>query len=404
MRIWLVNPFDDIPGEGRPQRYWSLARVLSERGHEVVWWSSDWSHRRKAKRRVNESALQDAGGFQLRLIETPPYVRNVGLARLRNHRAYAQRLNVEGGKMLESTPPDLVLFSWPPMGTAEVALEWRVQCGCKVVMDVMDVWPDNFLMLAPAFPGASAIMRLVLWPWFRQANKATQSVDALSAQSDTFQAWAVNKGSHQPSHVCYLGAWPLPSNCGVFSEPVGGVVRLLYLGAMGRVYDLKTVISAVALLLNEGAPVSLELAGQGEQEADLQRLVEELGLSKQIRFHGYLEGEALQDLLRSVDVGVIPMRPESQVAVPYKAGEYLTAGLAIVNSLPGEMAQLLSDFDCGTEYICGDVESMAGAIRLYLESPEQLKRARDNAGRLFKERFDRSNTYVNWAQWLGAVA
>ncbi|WP_309396721.1 glycosyltransferase family 4 protein [Cerasicoccus maritimus] len=404
MRIWLLNPFDDIPGEGRPQRYWSLARVLSERGHEVVWWSSDWSHRRKARRRVDESALQDAGAFQLRLIEAPPYARNVGLARLRNHRAYAQHLNVEGGNMLESTPPDLVLCSWPPMGTAKVASEWRVRCGCKVVMDIMDAWPDNFLMLAPAFPGASAMMRLVLRPWFRQAHKAVQSVDALSAQSDTFQVWAVNKGSHQPSHVCYLGAWPLPPEGGVLSEPVGGVVRLLYLGAMGRVYDLETVIRAVALLLKEGAAVSLDLAGQGEQEANLHRLVEELDLSEQIRFHGYLEGEALQDLLGSVDIGVIPMRPESQVAVPYKAGEYLAAGLAIVNSLPGEMAQLMSDFDCGTEYVCGDIESMAGAIRLYLENSELLKRARINAGRLFKERFDRSNTYVSWAEWLEAVA
>ena len=37
LSIWIVNPFDDIPGEGLPPlRYWSLARVLAARGHDLV--------------------------------------------------------------------------------------------------------------------------------------------------------------------------------------------------------------------------------------------------------------------------------------------------------------------------------------------------------------------------------
>lgn len=49
LSVWIVNPFDDIPGEGLPPlRYWSLARVLAARGHDVTWWTAAWSHRRKA--------------------------------------------------------------------------------------------------------------------------------------------------------------------------------------------------------------------------------------------------------------------------------------------------------------------------------------------------------------------
>jgi hypothetical protein len=50
MRIWIINPFDDLPCEGKAQRFWSLSETLADQGHEVIWWSSDWSHRRKAKR------------------------------------------------------------------------------------------------------------------------------------------------------------------------------------------------------------------------------------------------------------------------------------------------------------------------------------------------------------------
>jgi protein subunit release factor B len=51
LTVWLVNPFDDVPGEGAPPlRTWTLARVLAARGHDVTWWTATWSHRRKAIR------------------------------------------------------------------------------------------------------------------------------------------------------------------------------------------------------------------------------------------------------------------------------------------------------------------------------------------------------------------
>ena len=56
MRVWIFNPFDDVPGEGKPQRYWTLAEELAAAGNQVVWWSSDWSHRRKAWRRLAREA------------------------------------------------------------------------------------------------------------------------------------------------------------------------------------------------------------------------------------------------------------------------------------------------------------------------------------------------------------
>src|SRR5690606_25873676 len=81
--IWIFNPFDDVPGEGKPQRYWRVAEELARRGHEVVWWSSDFSHRRKDRRKAPDGAEIP---FAIRLVATPPYQRNISLARIRNHR------------------------------------------------------------------------------------------------------------------------------------------------------------------------------------------------------------------------------------------------------------------------------------------------------------------------------
>ena len=70
--IWLVNPFDDIPGEGNPPlRYWSLARVLAARGHDVTWWTATWSHRRKASR-TPHLGIREEEGFGMRMVDVRP--------------------------------------------------------------------------------------------------------------------------------------------------------------------------------------------------------------------------------------------------------------------------------------------------------------------------------------------
>ena len=117
LTIWIVNPFDDIPGEGLPPlRYWSLARILASRGHDVTWWSSTWSHRRKAIRRVPLGIREDEG-FAMRLVAVRPYQKNASLARFASHRDFSrtfERLANESIASGQLSRPDLILASLSP--------------------------------------------------------------------------------------------------------------------------------------------------------------------------------------------------------------------------------------------------------------------------------------------------
>ena len=47
MTVWIQNPFDNLPQEGfRKQRYWLMAEAFVRAGHDVVYWTSDFSHAR----------------------------------------------------------------------------------------------------------------------------------------------------------------------------------------------------------------------------------------------------------------------------------------------------------------------------------------------------------------------
>ncbi|MDG1302343.1 MAG: hypothetical protein P8R37_12240, partial [Opitutae bacterium] len=125
MQIWIINPFDQLPNESDvPLRYWALCRTFAEQGHEVIWWSSDFSHLHKAKR----APCPDTDGFSVRLIETPPYTKNISFARLKNHKAFADGFYhdaMAGLKSGELKAPDRIVVSLPPLGVAEQAFRVR---------------------------------------------------------------------------------------------------------------------------------------------------------------------------------------------------------------------------------------------------------------------------------------
>jgi glycosyltransferase involved in cell wall biosynthesis len=85
------------------------------------------------------------------------------------------------------------------------------------------------------------------------------------------------------------------------------------------------------------------------------------------------------------------MYPESGVAVPYKAGEYLASGLPLINSLNGEMLRLIKEYDCGLNYKAGNPDSLLFVMRTLLKAEiDSLESMKKNALRLYSDKFDRN--------------
>src|SRR5690606_10176888 len=103
--------------------------------HEVVWWSSDFSHLTKS----NRAQPKDEGKLRYRLVPVPPYRRHVGPARWRSHRAFENgfsRLAFEAVSKGELNRPDLILIGLPPLGVARSAFGLRDRWGCRVAVDI----------------------------------------------------------------------------------------------------------------------------------------------------------------------------------------------------------------------------------------------------------------------------
>lgn len=350
MVVWIQNPFDNLPSEGyRKQRYWLMSEAFVRAGHRVVFWTSDFSHARKTTRDVRLETKD--GGIEVRFIPTLPYSKNVSLARLRSHRAYAKewmRLAL-GNRTFEhsehSNIPSLVITSTPTLSAAAAALAIGRALGSKVVVDVMDAWPETFERLLPR--GFRWLARPFLSGMYRTARRIYREADLVTGVCERYRELTGRDDYYLAYHGIGLGLQS-PVFC-PRPHDTDKRIRLVYAGNLGKTYDLETIVKAV----EANGDFELDVAGFGSFTCGCSR----------VRFHGLLSEQDLQTLLARCDVGIVPMKADSWVGVPYKFCDYSQAGLAIVSSLGGESFALLEKYHCGATYAAGDVRSLTAAIR-----------------------------------------
>ena len=382
MNVWIVNPFDNLPLEGyRPMRFWLMSEAFRKAGHNVVYWTSDFSHANK-KKRVIDSGVEVP--FDIEILETEPYFKNVSLRRLMSHRKLAKtflkvaRQAIKDGRY---KTPDLIIASSPPLGLVDASHTIASEAGARVIVDIMDAWPETFERVVPRF---------LLWPLQRKARRNYLRAAAITTVADNYVELARSYGFSKDIRRFYHGitkgdrlhlSSPIP-------HPSTGTVplRIVYAGNMGRSYDLVTAVEAVGEL---GALATLDIAGKGEQEDALKELVQRKGI-KGVKFHGYLSESELGELLKTSDVGLIPMDPSSCVGIPYKLADYAKSSLAIVSSLGGESARLLNEYGAGVSYSFGESASLVQAVKSLLPRLPEMRLA---SSRMLDEQFDASKIY-----------
>jgi glycosyltransferase involved in cell wall biosynthesis len=435
LTVWLVNPFDDIPGEGLPPlRYWSLARVLAARGHDVTWWTATWSHRRKAIRTAPLGIREDEG-FGVRLVATRPYEKNVSLARLASHKDFGrtfERLANEGVASGQLARPDIILASLPPLESPEAALRLAHTLDATFILDVMDLWPETFERLLPG-PG---FLRRLLTPLLlgnmagrRQAVVA--GADALSAATQAYAQGAfADAPADMPRHVCYVGAYvdefagppatvdqvPFARAAADAAQPAviqglfgavhaaaAGPLECVYAGSLEAGQDVEILPAVARQLSAQGVSATIHVAGSGKHEATLRRAGAATGGSCRLTVHGLLGRREYVRLLDRCEVGLVCVKPESMVAMPNKACDYAAAGLALVNSLPGELQDLVDRYAAGLGYTAGDAASLAAAIAGLAADRRRLFSMRQAARRLAERELDREKTYASFADWIETI-
>ena len=186
----------------------------------------------------------------------------------------------------------------------------------------------------------------------------------------------MREGKVYPSRLRHLPNFVDAAAIRPKGEPGGGVV---YAGRLSDEKGVDTLVDAVA----SDPALTLDIAGDGPARPALERLVAERGAAERIRFHGRLDTDALQDLLRASSVAAVPSRWSENM--PLAVLEAFAAGLPVVATDLGGLPELIEPGVDGEVVPPNDHAALGAALRRMVDDPARAL-AMGAAGRAKVER------------------
>lgn len=412
LKVWIVNPYGSIPGEGwREHRSTMIAKTMEEAGHEIIWWVANFEHRSKKFRSDTWKDISITPKFLVRLVPTSPYTSHISLKRVRFEKLFSKRFYK---RALDCEPPDVIILAEPALFTSGFVLKYVKAKQIKLIVDVLDLWPELFHICL--LKKLSGLGRVFFMPFYRRRAALFRKADGIVGVTKDYLNLALGlAGPKKYSAVIYCGveiesirldnadreAARLPEVIkACVKEP--DEIWTVYAGTFGANYDIKTILEVAGLL--EAKPIrhKLILAGDGPLKDFILSTILDKGLNKTI-FIGNVCAHELPLLYRMCDIALSSYVSGSTVSMPLKAFDYLAAGLPIINSLERELGEIIKSKEVGLQYKAEDPHSLFEAIESLCINTDLRLKMRDNALKLAAQ-FDRKvqySRYVNLVEKAG---
>jgi glycosyltransferase involved in cell wall biosynthesis len=147
---------------------------------------------------------------------------------------------------------------------------------------------------------------------------------------------------------------------------------LAFAGRLTRQKALEVALEALTRV--DG--VSLVLAGEGDQQTELERRAAALGLDRRVRFLGPLPREKVLELLRAADALVLSSAWEN---FPHTVVEALAVGTPVLATTAGGVAEVVEHERNGLLVEPGDPDALAAAMRRFFADPGLRQRLCEQA-------------------------
>lgn len=211
---------------------------------------------------------------------------------------------------------------------------------------------------------------------FRRADRVVALTEAMAAELRAlFGPGPRIEVLYNPVELEPLSAPPRPRT----DHPT-----VLFLGEIGHRKGAFDLIAAAELVLAAAPGARFQLYGNGEVER-ARAEVAARGLSPAVEVPGWISGPARLEALRTAHLLVLPSYQEG---LPMSILEAMGAGLPVVATPVGGVAEAVIDGETGALVQPGDVAGLAAALTRLVQDPALRLRQGAAGRRLAEERFD----------------
>ena len=367
MRILLLTHYW-APEVGAPQRRWNrLAKALISRGHELAVLAPAPHYPggrllQGGQAHMPGSIRRDVTGAMVHRTIFRPYSSGVCARGVDQMVAAADSVRLGVGRFRGVNRPDVVLGSVPGLPTLPAALAVGRVLHRPVVVELRDAWPDLLLSAAqwsqaPDCPSAVAQARrarrlhvvgrgarCLLPPLITRLEREAAAV---VTTTDSFAQVLRSRGVRRVVTVRNTGATVQAGRTGADRHRSDGVLKVLYLGTVGRAQGLGFAVRAAHIAQRNGTPLVLRIVGDGAQLQEVATLARRLGAPVEI--HPAVPWTEVDQHYAWADTALVSLQnwPAMSVTVPSKLYEIMSAGVHVCASVDGEARRIVEDAGCG---------------------------------------------------------
>jgi colanic acid/amylovoran biosynthesis glycosyltransferase len=148
--------------------------------------------------------------------------------------------------------------------------------------------------------------------------------------------------------------------------PVPSAPRLVCVGRLCEQKGQLLLVEAVALLVRKGVDIEVVLAGDGEMRGEIESLIVQRKLQKQIRITGWISSERVREEILAARALVLPSFAEG---LPVVVMEAMALRRPVLSTYVAGIPELIETGKHGWLFPAGDVETLAVAMEELLALP-----------------------------------
>ena len=185
-----------------------------------------------------------------------------------------------------------------------------------------------------------------------------------------------------------LEEWPFEQR----SLPINGEWRLLQCCRLIAKKGLDTTLRAFKEITKTKPKAELVIAGDGPLRQELEALAVELGVSKQVRFTGFLTQQQLRREVYRAHFFLHPSRTSkdgNREGIPNSLLEAMASGAPVSATRHGGIPEAISSGESGLLVDENDYQALAIATHSLMAQPSRIKIIAEEARKEIERKFDR---------------
>jgi hypothetical protein len=396
MEVVFVSNHDKLPEEkiGFNHPLYQIDEFI-KLGYNVTYIIPSFNHFNKSQRIYNENVYQQSDRFKIIILKALSYDRNIGIKRFLSHLLFSLSVFKH---VLKFKKVDVIFLVLPSPFLDIVCVLLKKIFKSRLYVDFRDLWPELFEVYLKGFA------KFLAWPFIQILyfnRKVTfKNANVITAVSDTYLKIAKKMNKNADSQVIYLGyADEFSDERSSKLKKDEDTLNIIYAGSLSHNYDIKCLLSVIELIDTNyrELKINFHIAGSGIFDKEVEECA--ISYSNRLQFYGKLDSQTLNKLYLKCDVSLCIYDSKTLISFPAKIFELIFKELPIINSLKGEVGELIEKQRLGLNYISGDVNSLLNQILTIYHHSELLHEFKNNLNKC-KDFYSKENQYSKFNQLI----